>query len=87
MIVVNRRLKNTNILLNTNITINIAHIWCPCPPDLEKGAVTRTLSAEIFENCGNFLTMEDYAPLFSEENVFVVEMFDETFNVWHIYSL
>ena len=42
---------------------------------------------EIFENCGNFLTVEDYAPLFSEENLFLVEMFDETFNIWHIYSL
>ena len=55
--------------------------------DMEKGADTRTLSAEIFENCGNFLIVEDYAPLFSEENLFLVEMFDETFNIWHIYSL
>ena len=45
----------------------------------EKGADTQTLSAEIFENCGNFLVEEDYAPLFSEENFFLVEMFDETF--------
>ena len=30
--------------------------------------------------------MEDYAPLFSEENLFLVEMFDETFNIWHIYD-
>ena len=56
-------------------------------PDMEKGADTRTLSAEIFENCGNFLIVEDYAPLFSEENLFLVEMFDETFNIWDIYSL
>ena len=55
--------------------------------DMEKGADARTLSAEIFENCGNFLIVEDYAPLFSEENLFLVEMFDETFNIWHIYSL
>ena len=55
--------------------------------DMEKGADTRTLSAEIFENCGNFLIVEDYAPLFSEENIFLVEMFDETFNIWYIYSL
>ena len=34
--------------------------------DMEKGADTRTLSAEVFENCGNFLNVEDYAPLFSE---------------------
>jgi len=39
---------------------------------MEKGADTRTLSAEIFENCGIFL---------SEENLFHVEMFDETFNI------
>ena len=55
--------------------------------DMEKGMDTRTLSAEIFENCGNFSIVEDYAPLFSEENLFLVEMFDETFNIWHIYSL
>ena len=36
---------------------------------------------------GNFLIVEDYAPLFSEENLFVVEMFDETFIIWHINSL
>ena len=46
---------------------------------MEKGADTPTLSAEIFEKCGNFLIEEDYAPLFSEENFFLVEMFDETF--------
>ena len=55
--------------------------------DMEKGADTRTLSTETFENCGNFLIVEDYVPLFSEENLFLVEMFDETFNIWHIYSL
>ena len=34
------------------------------------------------------LIVEDYAPLFSEENLFLVEMFAETFNIWHIhYSL
>ena len=54
---------------------------------MEKGADTRTLSAEIFENYGNFLIVEDYAPLFSEENLFLVKMFDETFNIWPIYSL
>ena len=31
--------------------------------------------------------MEDYAPLFSEENLFLVEIFDETRNISHIYSL
>ena len=45
------------------------------------------MSAEIIENCGKFLIVEDYAPLFSEETLFLVEMFDETFNIWHIYSL
>ena len=54
---------------------------------MEKGADTQTLSVEIFENCGNILILEDYAPLSSEENLFLVEMFDETFNNWHIYSL
>ena len=54
---------------------------------MEKSADTSTLSAEIFENCGNFLIVENYAPLFSEENSIFVEMFDETFNIWHIYSL
>ena len=56
-------------------------------PDIEKGADTRTLSAEICENCGYFSIVEAYAPLFSEENLFLVEMFEETFNIWHIYSL
>ena len=55
--------------------------------DMEKGVDTRTLSAEIFKNCGNFLIVEDYAHLFSKENIFLVEMFDETFNIWLIYSL
>ena len=54
---------------------------------MEKGADTWTMSAETFENCGNFLILEDYAPLFSEENLFLVEMFYETFDIWHIYSL
>ena len=54
---------------------------------MEKGADAQTLSAEIFENCGNIFIVEDFAPLFSEENLFFVEMFDETFNIWHIYSL
>ena len=52
-----------------------------------KDTDMRTLSAEIFENCGNFLIVEDYAPLFSEENLFFVEMVDETFDICHIYSL
>ena len=56
-------------------------------PDMEKGADMRTFSAEIFKNCGNFLILEDYAPFLSEENLFLVERFDETFNIWHIYSL
>ena len=54
---------------------------------MEKGADMRTLSAEIFENCGNFLIVEDYVHLFSEENLFLVKMFDETFNIWLHYSL
>ena len=54
---------------------------------MEKGADTQTLSAEIIENCGNFSIVEAYAPLFSEENLFLVEMFDETINIWHIYGL
>ena len=41
---------------------------------MEKGADTRALSAEIFENCGNFSIVEDYVPLFSEKNLFLVEM-------------
>ena len=28
--------------------------------------------------------MEDYAPLFSEENLLLLEIFDETFNIWPI---
>ena len=54
---------------------------------MEKGVDTLTLSAEIFENCGNFLIVEDYAPLFSEESLFLGEMCDEAFDIWHIYSL
>ena len=69
------------------IAINWLSPACTCTlADMEKGADTRTLSVEIFENCGNFLTVEDYAPLFSEENLFLVEIFDDTFNIWHIYS-
>ena len=55
--------------------------------DMEKGADTRTLSAEIFENCGNIWIVEDYAPLFLGENLFLVEIFDETFIIWHFQSL
>ena len=54
---------------------------------MEKGADTRTLSIKIFENCGIFFIVEDYAPLFSEENLSHVGMFDETFIIWYIYSL
>ena len=36
---------------------------------------------------GFFLIVEDCAPLFSEENLFLVEIFDDTFNIWHTYSL
>ena len=54
---------------------------------MEKGADTQTLSVEIFENCGNILILEDYAPLSSEENFTLVDIFDETFSIWHIYSL
>ena len=38
---------------------------------MEKGVDTRTLFAEIFENCENFLIVEDYVPLFSEENLII----------------
>ena len=57
------------------------------PADMEKGVDTRILSAEIFDNCGNILIVDNFSPLFSEENLFLVEMFDETYNIWHIYSL
>ena len=53
-------------------------------PDMEKSADTRTLSAEILENCGNFLIVDDFVPLFSESIVLFLEIFDETFNIWHI---
>ena len=33
--------------------------WQPIGADMEKGADMRVLSAEIFENCGNFWIMED----------------------------
>ena len=36
----------------------------PCPADMEKGVDKRTLSAETFENCGNFLIVEDWILLF-----------------------
>ena len=54
---------------------------------MEKATDTRILTAEIFVNCRKLLIVEDYAPLFSEENLFLVDMFDETFYIWHIYSL
>ena len=72
---------------NTNFYFRILFFFKIGDADMEKGADTRTLSAEIFENCRNCLIVEDYAPLFSEENLFLVEMFDKTFNIWHIYSL
>ena len=37
-------------------------------PDMEKGADARTLSAEIFQNCGSFKIVEDHSPIFSEKN-------------------
>ena len=30
--------------------------------DMEKGADAQTLSAESFENCGNFCILEEYSP-------------------------
>ena len=40
---------------------------------MEKGADTRTLSAEIFENCGNFLIVEDCYLLLQEETLHIVK--------------
>ena len=37
--------------------------------DMEKGADARTLSAEIFDNCGNFWILEDYLLLLWKETV------------------
>ena len=51
--------------------INTNHVQAEAEADMEKGTDTRTLSTEIFENCGNFLIVEDYAPLFSEDNLFL----------------
>ena len=68
-------------------TVSASSMYIRLRSDMEKGADTRTLSTEILENCRNFLMVEDYAPLFSEENLFLGEMFDETFNISHIYSL
>ena len=45
------------------------------------------LSAESLEYCGYFFIVKHYAPLLSAENLFFVEMVDETFDNWHIYSL
>ena len=49
----------------------VAHFARNSGPDMEKGADTRTLSAEIFENCGNFLIVEDYAPFFQKKTYFL----------------
>ena len=76
-----------NLLTIANSDIDTIELIDPLSSDMEKGAETLTLSAEIFENCGIFLILEDYAPFLSEENLFLAEMFDETFNIWHIYSL
>ena len=35
--------------------------------DMEKGADARTLSAEVFENCGNFWIVEEYLLLLLRE--------------------
>ena len=48
---------------------------------------SRHVSSILFKLDNHFLIVEDYAPLFSEENLFLVEMFDETFNILHIYIL
>ena len=42
--------------------------------DMEKGADAQTLSAEIFENCGNFWIVEEYSPSYSEETLHIVEI-------------
>ena len=44
--------------------------------DMEKGADARTLSAEIFENCGNFHIVEEYSPISSQETLHILEIFD-----------
>ena len=45
-------------------------------PDMEKGADTQTLSAEIFENCGHFWIVEEYSPSYSEQTLHIVEIFN-----------
>ena len=37
--------------------------------DMEKGADARTLSAEVFENCGNFWIVEEYLLLLLRETI------------------
>ena len=37
--------------------------------DMEKGADAQTLSAEIFENCGNFWIVEEYLLLLLRETI------------------
>ena len=41
---------------------------------MEKDADMRTMSAEIFENCGNFWIAEDYLLLFSKEVLYFVKI-------------
>ena len=77
-------LQYQDMHLSEHILNQVSHLP---QSDNEKGAETQSLSAEFFENCVNFLIVENYAPLFSEENLFLVEMFDETFIIRHIYSL
>ena len=43
-------------------------------PDMEKGVDTRTLSAEIFQNCGNFCIVEDSLLLFWKKNLWIVKI-------------
>ena len=38
---------------------------------MEKGVDARTMSAETFENCGNFWYLEDYLLLFCRETLYI----------------
>ena len=61
----------THILLYKNIKRTDKQTNGQTGTDMEKGVDARTMSAETFENCGNFWYLEDYLLLLWKETLFI----------------
>ena len=61
----------THILLYKNIKRIDKQMNGQTGTDMEKGVDARTMSAETFENCGNFWYLEDYLLLFCRETLYI----------------